>query len=159
VAFDDGLGGLFTQDVAAAVGDFVIARADGVASYHLAVVVDDAASGITHVVRGDDLLASTPRQLQLYRALGCPEPHYTHVPLLVGADGQRLAKRGGALTAEALRAQGVSPETVVGALAGWSGLSDGRPTQPRELVPTFDWAHVRREPTVVTPELVEGLGR
>lgn len=157
VSFDDGLKGSYSQDVAEAVGDFVIQRADGVASYHLAVVVDDAASGITHVVRGDDLLASTPRQLELYRALGATAPRFTHVPLILGPDGRRLAKRGGALTAEALRALGVAPQAVVGALAGWSGLGDGRPTRPQELVARFDWARVTSQPTRVTPELIEGL--
>ena len=152
VSFDDGLRGRCAQDVAAAVGDFVVQRADGVASYQLAVVVDDAASGITDVVRGDDLLASTPRQLLLYRALGAREPRFTHVPLLLEPSGKRLAKRDGPLTLVALRERGASPEVVIGRLAALSGLGDGRPIRASELVSSFTWASVRTTPAVVTPE-------
>jgi glutamyl-tRNA synthetase len=155
VSFDDGLHGRVTQDVSRAVGDFVVQRADGVASYQLAVVVDDAASGITEVIRGDDLIASTPRQLQLYRALGATPPRFTHVPLLLGPDGQRLAKRAGAWTAAALRERGARPEAVIGLLARWSGLTDGQPISARELVAGFTWASVGKTPTVVTPEAVD----
>jgi glutamyl-tRNA synthetase len=87
VRFVDGLQGPYSQDVEAVVGDFVVRRNDGVASYQLAVVVDDAATGITHVLRGDDLLSSTPRQLQLYAALGLTAPEFFHVPLVLGEDG------------------------------------------------------------------------
>ena len=147
--FVDSVHGEVTQDVAAQVGDFVVKRVDGVASYQLAVVVDDALSGVTHVLRGDDLLTSTPRQLQLQRALGYSAPKYAHMPLLVQPDGKRLAKRDGASTAAGLRALGWSAERVVGQLAGWSGLSDGRPVSARELVAGFSLAKVQRTPTVV----------
>jgi glutamyl-tRNA synthetase len=146
----DAVSGRCEQDVATEVGDFIVRRSDGVASYQLAVVVDDAAQGITHVLRGDDLLSSTPRQLQLARALGAPRPSYAHVPLLVQPDGRRLAKREGSLTVAALRARGVSSEAVVGLLAKWSGLHDGQPITARELVPGFSLDRVRRGPTVVT---------
>jgi glutamyl-tRNA synthetase len=115
----------------------------------LAVVVDDAAQGITDVLRGDDLLSSTPRQLQLFRALAAPAPRFAHVPLLVQRDGRRLAKREGALTVAALRERGFSPERVVGLLARWSGLGDGAPVRASELVAGFSLEHVTRTPTVV----------
>jgi glutamyl-tRNA synthetase len=149
VAFDDALRGRVTQDVEHEVGDFVIRRSDGVASYQLAVVVDDALSGITHVLRGDDLLSSTPRQMLLQRALGLPTPQYAHVPLLMQRDGKRLAKRDGASTVAGLRALGWSPERVVGQLAAWSGLGDGSAITARELINGFTLTRVRREPTVV----------
>lgn len=153
---DDLVRGRSTQNVEAQVGDFVVRRSDGVASYQLAVVVDDAASGVTHVLRGDDLLASTPRQLQLFAALGLEAPAFAHVPLLLQPDGKRLAKREGSSTVAGLREAGVPPEAIIGALAKWSGLGDGRPVRARELVSGFDLARVRKEPTVVTEaELAE----
>jgi glutamyl-tRNA synthetase len=137
VRFVDCLQGAVEQDVQAEVGDFVVRRNDGVASYQLAVVLDDAAMGITHVLRGGDLLASTPRQLQLARALDLPLPVYAHVPLLVGPDGKRLAKRGGPPSLSALRERGVPPERLVGLLARWAGLGDGQPRSVKELVGAF----------------------
>ena len=154
-AFVDEVQGRFSQDVAAVAGDFVVRRADGVASYQLAVVVDDAAQGITHVLRGDDLLSSTPRQLQLFEALGLRAPLFAHVPLLLGTDGKRLAKREGGLTIAALREDGLAPEAVVGLLAKWSGLSYGAPTSAAALVKGFSLARVGREPKVVS----EGASR
>lgn len=92
VAFDDALCGRFAQDVSTDVGDFVLLRADGCWAYQLAVVVDDAEQDITDVVRGADLLDSTPRQILLQRALGLPTPRYAHLPLIVDADGRKLSK-------------------------------------------------------------------
>jgi glutamyl-Q tRNA(Asp) synthetase len=92
VAFDDALQGRFAQDVATAIGDFVLRRADGPWAYQLAVVVDDAAQGVTDVIRGADLLDSTPRQILLQRALGLPTPRYAHLPLVLDADGRKLSK-------------------------------------------------------------------
>lgn len=88
------------QDVSEAVGDFVVRRADGLWAYQLAVVVDDAAQGVTHVVRGQDLADNTPRQMLLQRWLGLPTPHYLHTPLVMGANGEKLSKQQGAQALE-----------------------------------------------------------
>jgi glutamyl-tRNA synthetase len=142
VAFPDGVHRRYAQDVQAQVGDFVVRRNDGVASYQLAVVVDDADSAITDVLRADDLLSSTPRQLLLYEALDRPAPRFAHVPLLMGEDGKRLAKRDGVFAIAELRRRGVPAERVMGLLAFWSGLSGGEPVAARELVSRFDLARV-----------------
>jgi glutamyl-tRNA synthetase len=125
VAFDDERAGRVEQDVAAAVGDFVVCRADGTPAYQLAVVVDDAAMRITQVVRGVDLLASTPRQILLYRALGLRVPSFQHVPLVVDAEGVRLAKRHASAFLAAQRDAGRRPEDVVGELAASVGMHPG----------------------------------
>ena len=106
-----------------AVDDVVLARADGVPAYNLAVVVDDIAQGVTQIVRGDDLLSSTPRQVLLYRLLGAASPEYLHVPLVLGADGQRLAKRHGAVTLADLARDGWGERAVLGALGRSLGLA------------------------------------
>ncbi len=105
------------------VDDFVIRRADGVAAYNLAVVVDDADQRVDQVVRGEDLAATTPRQVLLQRLLGLPTPEYVHVPLVLGADGERLAKRHGAVTLRDQLGGGRSVEAVVGSLAASCGLA------------------------------------
>ena len=120
--FHDGVYGEVAQDISREIGDFIVCRSDGVAAYQLAVVVDDAAMAITHVLRGSDLLASTPRQLLLYDVLGLAAPQFSHVPLLCALDGRRLAKRDKDLTLVALRRQQVSPQKVVGYLAWKAGL-------------------------------------
>lgn len=135
--FVDEVHGPREQDVAAAVGDFLVRRADGVAAYQLAVVVDDALSGVDHVLRADDLIGSTFRQLQLYRALGHPPPAYAHVPLMMDESGKRMAKRSGALTVRAFRESGKTAEEVLGFLAKGVGLGDGRPTPARALIEGF----------------------
>jgi glutamyl-tRNA synthetase len=156
IAFVDGVHGPQREDVAAAVGDFVIVRADGVPAYQLAVVVDDAAMGVTDVVRGDDLLGSTARQLALYRALGLTAPRFAHVPLVLGPDGARLSKRHGAIGVRALRERGVAAARVVGILAATLGLcAAGAAVPAEELVAGFAVERVRREPTVVEPADLE----
>jgi glutamyl-tRNA synthetase len=150
--FVDAIHGDCEQDVDAEVGAFVVRRNDGVASYQLAVVVDDAASGITQVLRADDLLSSTARQLQLYEALDLPVPRFAHVPLLIGGDGKRLAKREGGWTVAQFRKTGVSPQRVVGLLAKWSGLSSGEPISAQELVADFSLSRIRKESVVVEEE-------
>ena len=140
-------------------GDFVVWKSAGTPAYQLAVVVDDAAQGVTEVVRGDDLLSSTPRQLLLYRASGLPEPRFAHVPLVVGPDGRRLAKRHGDTRMSALRDAGVKPDALVG-LLGWScGLiSEIEPITPKELLPLFDWRTIPREAFVLTAERLAEIG-
>lgn len=93
IEFNDALQGRFAQSLEKEIGDFVVKRADGLFAYQLAVVVDDAFQGITHVVRGADLLASTPRQIYLQRLLGLPTPHYMHLPIAVNAQGEKLSKQ------------------------------------------------------------------
>jgi glutamyl-tRNA synthetase len=132
----------------AAVDDFVVRRADGVAAYQLAVVVDDAAQGIGEVVRGADLADSTPRQILLARLLGLPVPRYAHVPLVLGADGARLAKRHCAATL----ADRSGPVTATLALLAHSlGLARGRERvrAAHELLGEFDPARLPSEPTVL----------
>jgi len=119
VHFCDRLQGTQAQDLGRDVGDFVIRRADGLFAYQLAVVVDDAAQGITHVVRGADLLASTPRQIFLQRLLGYPTPSYLHVPVALGRDGEKLSKQTGAPT--------IGAEAIGALLAAWRFLDQSLP--------------------------------
>jgi glutamyl-tRNA synthetase len=132
---------------AGAVDDVVLARADGVPAYNLAVVVDDAAQAVTQVVRGDDLLSSTPRQVLLQRLLGFRVPEHLHVPLVLGADGERLAKRHGAVTLRDLAAEGWDATDVVGALARSLGLAaPGERVTADDLVGRFDPARLPEGP-------------
>jgi glutamyl-tRNA synthetase len=127
------------------VDDFVLRRNDGVTAYNLAVVVDDAAQGIDQVVRGDDLLPSTPRQAYLASLLNIPVPEYAHVPLVLNADGVRLAKRDGAVTLGDLSAGGIPVEEVRDALLASLGL----PAGPLEsALAVFDPAALPREPWI-----------
>jgi glutamyl-tRNA synthetase len=134
VTFTDRLCG----ETAGEVDDFVVRRNDGAYAYNLAVVVDDAEQGIGEVVRGADLLDSTPRQLWLGGRLGLAAPVYAHVPLMLGSDGARLAKRHGAPSVADLRAAGRSPESVVGSLlAGLGLLPEGEHATPAQLLDGF----------------------
>ncbi|MGA1050863.1 MAG: tRNA glutamyl-Q(34) synthetase GluQRS [Ilumatobacteraceae bacterium] len=135
VDFDDGIAGRFVG----AVDDVVLVRSDGVPAYNLAVVVDDAAQGVTRVVRGDDLLTSTPRQILLQRLLSLPTPSHLHVPLVLGDDGRRLAKRHGAVTPSDLERAGWSRTEVLAVLARSLGLA-GPSEQPHleDLVARYD---------------------
>ena len=145
VRFSDALHGEVRQDVAREVGDFVVQRIDGVASYQLAVVVDDDAAGVNEVVRADDLLASTPRQLLLYEALGHPAPRYAHVPLLLSASKERLAKRSGGTTVREQRLRGTPAARVIGWLAWTVGLSPLEPASTTSLIRGFDWRRLKSE--------------
>jgi glutamyl-tRNA synthetase len=123
IAFQDAFAGPQSFIPAETIGDFIVWTRRAQPAYQLAVVVDDARQGVTHIVRGDDLLESTARQLLLYRALDlAPEPLYTHLPLVRGQDGRRLAKRHGDTRLEHYRARGVPPERIIGLIAAWSGV-------------------------------------
>ncbi len=139
----------------AVVDDVVVQRNDGVPAYNLAVVVDDAAQHISEVVRGDDLLASTPRQVFVARLLGLAPPRHLHVPLVIGPDGSRLAKRHGSVTLAELRAAGLTPGDVLGLLATSLGLAaPGERPALGELVARFDVARLTRDPWQPPPEVL-----
>jgi glutamyl-tRNA synthetase len=132
-------------------GDMIVRRSDGLFAYQLAVVVDDAADCVTDVVRGDDLLGSTARQVALQQLLGLPPPVYAHVPLMLGEDGERLAKRHGAVAVADLRATGATAREVVGALAGSAGIGDGGAVAAAELIEGFELTRVGRIPWRLAP--------
>ena len=132
--YEDPVAGKVRQRLDEDVGDFVLRRGDGAFSYQVAVVVDDAAMGITHVVRGADLLSSTPRQMWLARALGLPSPTYLHVPMVVASDGSRLSKRTPGGIVREHREAGVEPARIIGALAHGLGLMPtSAPATPAEV--------------------------
>ena len=152
ISFRDGLQGDFSMDLSREWGDFIVRRADGVAAYQLAVVVDDGAGGVTEVVRGRDLLSSTPAQLWLYRLLELAPPAFYHVPMLLSPDGRRLSKRDRDLDLGQLRLRR-KPEEIVGYLAWAAGIIDRpEPVSARELIPVFSWDRVRKEDIVVAAE-------
>ena len=151
IAFTDGHLGRYAENLARDCGDFYLRRADGVFAYQLAVVVDDALMGVTEVVRGSDLLSSTPRQLWLYRELGLTAPQFYHLPLLLAPDGRRLSKRDGDQSLENLRAR-YTPQEIIGKLAYVCGLQDAPvPASPQELVPGFSWDKVPKQ-DILLPE-------
>ncbi len=139
VAFTDMLQGVFSENLARDCGDFILRRSDGVFAYQLAVVVDDGEMGVTQVVRGSDLLSSTPRQMWLQERLDLPHPEYGHLSLLLAPDGRRLAKRDRDLELGQLQERFTAPE-IVGRLAYTANLID-RPeaVTPQELIPLFSW--------------------
>jgi glutamyl-tRNA synthetase len=148
IGFQDLVAGAVTGQV----DDFVIRRGDGVFAYHFAVVVDDAAQGVSQVVRGDDLLDSTPRQIWLGRQLGLPQPVYAHLPLVLDRQGDRLAKRDHSVGLAGLRAAGLSPARLVALLGASLGVTPPGPRcAPAELVSGFDWERVPRQPWRADP--------
>ena len=154
VRFVDGHYGPVEQNLARECGDIILRRSDGVFAYQLAVVLDDIAMGVTQVVRGRDLLSSTPRQMYLYRLFGASPPQYIHVPLLLARDGRRLSKREHDLDLGALRARGFSGEEIVGRVAYLAGLlPHPRPARPRDLLPLFSWEKVPKENLVLPEDL------
>ena len=145
ITFTDGLFGRQRENLARDCGDFILRRSDGLYGYQLAVVVDDAISGVTEIVRGRDILSATPRQLHLQRLLGYDTPNYIHIPLLVDHQGRRLAKRDKDLDLTAL-AQRFTPEDILGMLAYSAGLlEEVRPMTLEALIPLFDWQKVRTD--------------
>ena len=158
VRFTDLLHGEFCVDPAAESGDFALQRGDGVHAYQLAVVVDDAEMGINLVVRGDDLLDSTPAQAALFTLLGHPAPTFLHFPLLVDETGTRLSKRHGSLELAAIRERGVRPQAVVGWLAARAGLlPEPVPVAPPELCAAFDPIMLPRQTVTVSGDITQAL--
>jgi glutamyl-tRNA synthetase len=156
--FDDLVVGQQTCRISNELGDFVVAKVDGSPAYQLAVVVDDHAMGITEVLRGDDLLPSAFRQLELYALFGWSPPRFAHVPLVIGPDGRRLAKRHGDTRLATLRQGGVRPQRLLGLIAHSCGLID-RTDQISlsELLAHFDLAKILREPWTFTDEHLQWL--
>lgn len=154
IAFDDRFAGPQGFLLPWVCGDFVVFKNDGTAAYQLAVVVDDAESGVDAVVRGDDLLDSAARQIHLRRVLRIgPEPEYWHLPLVVGPDGRRLAKRHGDTRLAHYRRAGATPQRILGLLGYWSGAIDRRrDASLDELVERFDIARLPRRPVAFGPE-------
>ncbi len=150
VAWDDLVRGMSQGQPARLGGDFPIGRGGLGASYQLAVVVDDALLGINQVLRGDDLVPSTPRQILLHQALGWTPPRFGHVPLAVTPEGRRLAKRDGSIKLATLRQQGIDPRRLVGVLARSCGWSDAIvPSWPEDWISRFDLGAIPRAPWVV----------
>jgi glutamyl-tRNA synthetase len=141
------------------IDDLVILRSDGTPVYNLAVVSDDHAMGITHVIRGDDHLSNTPKQVLLYRALGHPEPVFGHVPLILGADGKRLSKRHGATAVGDYEAQGILPEAMVNflALLGWNPGDEREVMHREELVAAFSPERILKKSSVFDLEKLAWL--
>ena len=159
IAWDDLVLGPIAVDPARVGGDFIVGRPLLGPAYQLAVVHDDWAMGITQVIRGDDLVPSTPRQILLYQALGWLPPVFGHVPLAVGADGRRLAKRDGSIKLEALRTAGVDPRRLVGWLAQSCGWTDrDMPSIPHDWIDRFRLETVPRQPWVVTADAIALVG-
>jgi len=159
VGWDDLILGPRSIDPARLGGDFLVGRNGQGPSYQLAVVADDALMGVDRVIRGDDLVPSTPRQLLLYRALGWEPPRFGHVPLVVGPDGRRLAKRDGSIKLATLRERGLDPRRLVGVLARSCGLSDeAAPSAPGDWVDAFDLARLPREPWTASADDWLGSG-
>ena len=155
VEFVDRTYGAQCEALATECGDFLVRRSDGVFAYQLAVVVDDAAMGVTEIVRGCDLLGSTPRQIYLQHLLGLPTPRYAHIPLLMSPDGRRLSKRDRDLDLGELRTRFGTPEALLGWLAGQTGIApDTAPRSAEQLVEHFSWDVIRahRENITITAE-------
>jgi glutamyl-tRNA synthetase len=152
IAFHDRFAGPRSINIQQTVGDFIIATKAGLPAYQLAVVVDDARNGVTDVVRGDDLIDSTARQLLLYRLLGLgPPPRYWHLPLVIGPDGRRLAKRHGDTRVAHYREHGVEPRRIVGLMARWCGIADANePMSAEAFAERFDKRRMPREPITFT---------
>jgi len=157
VSVRDGLSGHHTLDVQASVGDFLLARRGGAPAYQLAVVVDDAADGVTEVLRGDDLLPSTFRQWHVQVALGLPHPVWVHVPLVLDAEGQRLAKRADALSLAELRARGADPRSIVRWVAESADMPSDELATAAELTQHFSLERLDRRPIRVDGAVLDRI--
>lgn len=139
--------------------DFVIIKSDGMPTYNFAAVIDDAAMEMTHIIRGDDHISNTPRQIQVYEALGLPLPKFAHVPMILGADKTRLSKRHGATAVGQYREAGYLPETMVNylALLGWSLNATETVFSREELIKHFTLERCSKNPAVFDPKKLEWL--
>lgn len=157
---DDIIRGRIEFDVNAITGDFIILRSDGMPTYNFAVVIDDYLMKITHVIRGEDHLSNTPRQLLIYKALGVEPPRFAHLPMIVGSDRSKLSKREGSLSIKELREQGFLPEGVVNylALLGWSPKGEEIKTLD-ELVEEFSLEEVSPSPSAYDPAKLRWINR
>lgn len=159
VTVRDELSGEHTFDVQGEVGDFLIAKRDGAPAYQLAVVVDDARQGVTEVVRGEDLLPSSARQILLQQALGLPPVRYVHVPLVLDEEGRRLAKRHDDLSLQELREGGTDPRAIVAWAAQSCGISCGPRVTARVALINFSLAKVPRAALTLDAATVDELRR
>jgi glutamyl-tRNA synthetase len=157
ISFNDGIAGPQSFDVSAEVGDFAISSRSNVPSYQLAVVVDDAEQGVTEVFRGDDLLSSTPRQILLQQALGLPQPEWFHAPLVLDAQGRRLAKRADDLSLESLRESGVDARAILGWVGRSAGLNVSERITASELASAYDLTQLCRRPVSLAEADIERL--
>lgn len=156
--FRDRVQGRVAMTLAECGGDFALQRSDGVVAYQLAVVVDDMAAGVDSVVRGGDILMSTPRQLYLYSLLGAQPPAYAHLPLVFDHEGERLAKRHSSMSLETLREAGVKPGTILGAFLWWGGLAEGfAPAKAADIPAGFALEKLSPRPITLPPRPVEYL--
>lgn len=151
IPFTDALYGPQQENLPRDCGDFILRRSDGLFGYQLAVVIDDALSGVNEVVRGRDILSATPRQICLQEMLGFPQPRYAHIPLLTDSNGRRLAKRDKDLDLAEL-ARRMTPREILGMLAFSAGIQpEPRPASLEELIPLFSWDKIRRDDLRLPP--------
>ena len=149
ITFQDGHYGTMEVNLASQVGDFIIRRKDGAWAYQLAVVIDDALMGVTEVVRGRDLLLSSPQQMYIAQLLGFPSPSFIHLPLLCNANNQRLSKRDSSLDMASLRQRYTSAE-IIGRLAYAANLQpEPQPISPTDLISNFSWDKVPRQDIIL----------
>jgi glutamyl-tRNA synthetase len=160
ISFDDEIKGTVTMNTTD-LGDFVIAKNINEPLFHLAVVVDDFDAGVTHVVRGEDHVSNTPRQILIQRAIGAPTPHYAHLPLVLGIDKQKLSKRKGALALTEYRALGYLPEALLNmvSMVGWNPGTEQELFSKADLIEHFDLAKVQKSPAVFNEEKLNWFNR
>ncbi len=160
VTFVDEIKGSVTMNTSD-LGDFVIAKNINEPLFHLAVVVDDFDEGITHVIRGEDHVSNTPRQILIQRAIGAPTPVYAHLPLVLGVDKQKLSKRRGALALTEYRARGYLPEAILNmvTLIGWNPGTEQEIFTKEEIIAQFDLSRVQKSAAVFNPEKLEWINK
>ncbi len=160
VTFQDEIKGSVTMHTGD-LGDFVIAKNVSEPLFHLAVVVDDFDEGVTHVIRGEDHVSNTPRQILVQRAIGAPTPIYAHLPLVLGLDKKKLSKRRGALALSEYRKQGFLPEAILNmvSLVGWNPGTDKEIFTMSELISSFDLSKVQKSAAIFNPEKLEWINK